>query len=331
MRIALLGAGAVGLGFAARLVQGGAEIALVARGDTLAALRGDGLILTDAAGTEQERLPVTATDDPAALGPQDVVLMAVKAHDIADALPVLAPLLGPDTVVVSMVNGIPWWYAYRGGDLPFTHLDSVDPGGAVWRAIGPERALGCIVRVSARRTAPASVHAAGGRLILGEPDGMMSDRLKRIATYLEAHGVGATIAPDMRVEVWRKIWGNLVTSPTGLLTGATIGEILSEDRLKPLLLALLREADAVGRAVGVTVGDDPFDRVEPPPAESFGHRSSMLQDLDAGRPVELDPIVGAVCEIGRHVGIATPTVDMIYGLARERARRAGCYAPRRTA
>lgn len=327
MRIALLGAGAVGLGFIARLIRGGAEVRLVARGETLAALQRDGLTLTDADDRALERLPVTATDDPATLGPQDVVLVAVKAHALVAALPALAPLLGPHTVVVPMVNGVPWWYAYRAGDLPFTHLDSVDPGGAVWQAIGPERAVGCIVRVAARRTAPGSVHAEGGRLVLGEPDGMMSDRLKRIAGYFQAHGVGAEMTPDIRAEVWRKIWGNLVTSPTGLLTGATVGEILSEERLQPLLLALLREADAVGRAIGATVDDDPMARLSPPPGAMFHHRSSMLQDLDAGRSVELDPIVGAIGEIGRRVGVPTPTVDIVYGLARQRAAHAGCFEP----
>lgn len=326
MKICIIGAGAVGCLLAARLARTACEVSLVARGDTLSAIRAEGLRLIDRKGEYSYDIP--ASEDGSAFGAQDFVIIATKAHTIAAALDVIAPLIGPDTAVASAVNGIPWWY-YHGlpGSDADPHLDSVDPGGTVWRAIGPQRALGCVVYVATMMQAPGIVrHAHGIEFILGEPDGTDSARVNRLSEALVAGGLRAPVTEDIRAAVWTKLWSNLNGNPVSALTGSGIGDMVRDPLTRQILIDIAREGQAVSGALGVELKGDPAARVSE--MEGLGaFRTSMLQDMDAGKPIELDPIVGAVVELGKRVGVATPVTALVYALTRRRATAEGKYVP----
>ena len=327
MKICVYGAGAVGGCFGAWLAEAGADVTLIARGPHLAAMRDNGLTLI----RDGRRTVVhpACTDDPAAAGVQDYVIVTVKAHSAPAIVAAMQPLLGPRTAVLTAANGIPWWYFYRaGGPHDGRRLDCVDPGGVQWAGIGPERAIGGVVYTAAEVVAPGVVeHVFGNRLPLGEPDGTLSDRCRALSDVLIAAGLDAPVRPRIRDEIWLKLWGNLSFNPVSTLTHGTLEEIAGDPDTRAVIRAMMVEAQAVAEALGVEFAMDVEGRIEM--AAGVGaHRSSMLQDLLRGRPLEIDPIVTAVQEMGRIVGRPTPVLDMVLALVRQRARTASCAPPR---
>jgi 2-dehydropantoate 2-reductase len=322
MRICVFGAGAIGGFLGARLARAGAEVALVARGPHLAAMRARGLTLIEDDATVT--VPVTAAEDAAELGPQDYVVITLKAHSVPPVVPRLAPLIGPATTVVTAVNGIPWWYFYGvEGRFANTRLASVDPGDAQWTGIGPERALGCVVYPAAEVTAPGTVrHIEGNRFSLGEPTGERSARALRLAEALTAAGLKAPVRPRIRDEIWVKLWGNLAFNPISALTLATLDVICADPGTRAVARAMMLEAEAIAERLDVRLPIDVDRRIEGAAAVG-AHRTSMLQDLEAGRPLEIDALVTSVQELGRLTGTPTPAIDTVLALIRLRARAAG--------
>jgi 2-dehydropantoate 2-reductase len=323
MKVCVFGAGAIGGYLAAKLAAAGkVDLTLVARGAHLAAIQRDGLRLIEGGATSSH--PVKAAADTAALGVQDTILLTLKANGVAGALPLLAPLLGPETSVVTMQNGVPWWYFYRhGGAQEGTALTTVDPGGAVARAIGPERAIGSVVYPAVEVEAPGVIrHIDGRRFSLGEPSGEKTPRVAAIATALIAAGLQAPVRTDIRDEIWLKLWGNLSFNPISALTGATLAAIVGDAGTRAAARAMMVEAEAVGKALGVRFPLDVDRRIAG--AGGVGeHKTSMLQDFERNRPPEIEPVVGAVAELGRLTGIPTPTIDTVLALVRRLAVERG--------
>jgi 2-dehydropantoate 2-reductase len=316
MRICVVGAGSIGGVLASGLARAdGAEVSVLARGATLAALAADGLRVTAADGTVTTRL--TAADDAAALGPQDVVIVAVKSQSMAGVAASVRPLLGPDTAVLSTLNGVPWWFLDGfGGPAAGHHLDSVDPGGAVASVLPAARVIGGTVHLSASSPAPGVVSWHGGNgLIIGELDGAASPRLDALAGLLGEAGFAVTASPRIREDVWYKLWGNLTINPICALTGASTGPVLDDDLVRGLVSAAMLEAQAVGTVIGCPIAQTPQDR-HAVTRKLGDFVPSMLQDARAGRPLELDALTGAVRELGLLTGVPTPYVDAIHGLTR---------------
>jgi 2-dehydropantoate 2-reductase len=311
MRIAVVGAGAIGAFVGACLARGGTETHLLARGPHLAAMRERGVrvIGSDAAFT----VTVHATDDPADIGDVDIVVLALKAHAYARAGDLLAPLLRADTAVVPAQNGIPWWYFHgHGGPFDGRRIESVDPGGAVSAVIAPERVIGCVVYPATQIAEPGVIrHVEGRRFSIGEPDGSASDRASAFSAAMAAGGLKCPIARDLRDELWLKLLGNAAFNPLSALTGATMGELCAFAPTRDVAEAAMRELAAVGEALGRTLPVSVERRIAG--AAAVGdHRPSMLQDLDAGRPLELDALLAAVIELGELAGVAVPTVRTLY-------------------
>jgi 2-dehydropantoate 2-reductase len=325
MRICVFGAGAIGGFVGAKLAANGeAEVSLVARGPHLQAMREHGLTLKDAAG--DATVKVIATDKPADLPPQDYVFLSLKAHSVPGILDGLKPLLGPETAVVTGQNGIPWWYFYKhGGANEGRRIESVDPGGRIWDAIGPERAIGCVVYPAAEVEAPGVIrHVEGDRLPLGEPSGEKSERVGALSRVLVAAGIRAAVRPQIRSDIWVKLWGNLSFNPISALTGATLEGITRDPGTRAVARAMMVEAETIAEALGVKLPIDVDRRIAG--AEEVGaHKTSMLQDLERGRPMEIDALVGSVQELGRLTGVPTPAIDTVLALVRQRARVAGLY------
>jgi 2-dehydropantoate 2-reductase len=324
MKFCVFGAGAVG-GFVGGMVaRGGTDVSLVARGVHLSALQANGLKIVTP--DEEFAVDVPATDRPADLGVQDVVFLSAKAHALTVAAEAMRPLIGPDTVVVSAQNGIPFWYFHaHGGELDGHTLQTVDPGGRIATAIGNERVIGCVITSSNTVEAPGVVRNIGNRVFaLGEPDGSQSGRLAEISALLEAAGLSAPSGGDIRSEVWVKMWGNVSFSPMAVLTMSKLGPLVEGEDLRALGVAIMEEVQTVGEALGVEFTSTIESRLEGT-RRVAGHKTSILQDLEAGRPMEVDGITGAVVELGRLVGVETPMIDLIYALMRQRAREAGLY------
>jgi 2-dehydropantoate 2-reductase len=326
MRICVFGAGAIGGYMGAKLAQAGAEVSLVARGPHLAAMQSNGLTLVEEG--ERTTVPVAASDDPAALGPQDYVIVTLKAHSVPPVVPKMQPLIGDHTTIVSGVNGVPWWYFHRiGGPLEGTRLESVDPGGAQWEGFGPDRVLGCVVYPAAEVTEPGVVkHIEGNRFSLGEPDGSKSERAVRLSKALTEAGLKAPVRPKLRDEIWVKLWGNLSFNPISALTHATLDVLCTDPGTHDVARNMMLEAQAIAESLGVKFPID-VDRRIRGGAEVGAHRTSMLQDLEAGRPMEIDALVASVAELGRITDRPTPTIDTVLALIRLRARVAGLYGP----
>ena len=322
--ICIYGVGAIGGLLAARLSLAGEQVTGIARGVQLEAIRSDGLTLIQDGARHTVNIECVAT--PAEAGAHDIVVLAIKSHALPGVASSIAPLLGPDTTVVTACNGLPWWY-FHGVDQVGTnrHLEHVDPDGNLWRSIGPERAVGCVVYPAARVTEPGVVtHVMGDRFSLGEPVGGASARVQNLVKRLGSAGFDASIAADIRAEIWLKLVANAAYNPINLLTDTILGEMLDDAETFELLRQVMTEVTAVAAALGVTVPVSPEELMEL--TRPFaGHRTSMLQDLDAGRSVELDPIVFAVTELARRCEIDTPRLDMIGTLAAQRARLGGCY------
>ncbi len=324
MRICIYGAGAIGGLLGARLARSGAEVSLIARGPHLAAMRERGLTLRS--GEESFTVPVTATDDPATLGEQDYVVVTLKAHQVPGVVAPMQPLLGSDTAVVMGVNGVPWWYFHGlGGEYEGRRLPSVDPGDVQWDGIGPARVIGCVVYPAAEVPEPGVVELVeGDRFTLGEPTGDRTERIERLSQALIAAGLKAPVRAKIRDEIWVKLWGNLSFNPISALTCATLDVICSDPGTRALARAMMVEAQTIAEKLGVRFPIS-VDRRLDGGAAVGAHKTSMLQDLERGRPMEIDALVTAVQDMGRLVGVPTPAIDSVLALVRLRARIAGCY------
>jgi 2-dehydropantoate 2-reductase len=324
MKVCIYGAGAIGGFLGAKLAGAGADVSLVARGPHLAAMRDKGLTLR--MNGAEETVRVRATDDPSELGPQDYVVIALKAHSVPDTVDTMRPLLGNDTTVVTAVNGIPYWYFYRhGGDLEGRTLDSIDPGGKQWEALRPERALGCIVYPATEVAEPGVIqHVYGDKFPLGEPSGEKTPRAEALSKLLEAAGLKAPVIGNIRDEIWLKLWGNLCFNPISALTHATLDVITSDPETRAVARAMMLEAKEIGDRLGVHFRVDVERRINGAGAVG-AHKTSMLQDLERERPMEIDPLLTVVQEMGRMVGVPTPTIDVVLALVKQRGEIAGCY------
>jgi 2-dehydropantoate 2-reductase len=325
MRICIFGAGAIGGYVAAKLAAApSVDLSLVARGPHLEAMRTKGLKLIED-GKESVHT-VRAEQDPAKLGPQDYVFLALKAHSVPGVVDAMRPLLGPDTAVVTAQNGVPWWYFYK---LPGPHegkrLASIDPGNRIWEKIGPERAIGCVVYPATEVEAPGVIrHVEGDRFPLGEPSNEKSARVLALSKAMVAAGLKAPVRSDIRSDLWVKLWGNLSFNPISALTGATLQEIVADAGTRDLAKKMMLEAQAIGEALGVRFAVD-VDRRIKGAGEVGAHKTSMLQDLERGRPMEIDALVGAVAELGALCGIETPAIDAVLALVRQLGRLRGSY------
>jgi 2-dehydropantoate 2-reductase len=315
VRIVIVGAGAIGGFIGARLCKAGADVALVARGAHLRAMRERGLSVQSPDGDFTVMPEVT--DDLAALGTSDVVLLGVKAPSLPTLAPLLRPLFTADTVVVSMQNGLPWWYfQHTGGGLGGLRLERVDPAGIIAEAIEPHRVVGAIAYFAAEIIAPGVIHhTEGHRISFGEPDGTRSDRTRRIAEALIGAGFRCPVTTRIRHEIWVKLLGNVAFNPISALTGGTLGELARDPDTARLVRGVMQEAEAVADSVGITLPISIEQRISG--AEKIGaHKTSMLQDCEAGRPMEIDAIVGAVVELGDRMGVAVPATQAVYACAR---------------
>ncbi|HEV8487458.1 MAG TPA: 2-dehydropantoate 2-reductase [Blastocatellia bacterium] len=311
MKFAVVGAGAIGAFAGAMLSRSGDDVTLIARGAHLKAMQERGVRVRGSLG-EFEARPA-ATDDPSDVGHVDAVLLTVKAHSLTEMAPRLTPLIGPDTCVVSMQNGIPWWYFYRhGGEWEGTHLESVDPGGVVSNSIDPARVIGCVVYPSTIITEPGVVeHIEGTRFAIGEPDGGKSERCRLVADAFIKAGLRCPIRGKIRHDMWVKLMGSVAFNPISALTRSTLIEIVQCRETRALSAAIMAEAEAVAQGLGIDLGVSIEQRLEG--AEKVGaHKTSMLQDVEAGRPLELEAIVGAVVELGRRLGVAMPSTEAAY-------------------
>lgn len=326
MKVCIYGAGAIGGYMVVELAAAGnAEVTCIARGPHLAAMRENGLRLVRE-GEDDKLVRVNATDDPAEAGPQDVVIVTLKAHSAAAVADRMALLFGPETAVVTAQNGVPWWYFYKlGGPHDDTRVESVDPGNRQWDLIGPERAIGCIVYPAAEIAEPGVIrHEYGNRFTIGEPSGEKTERVQALAALLSDAGFRVPVRPRIRDEMWVKLWGNVSLNPISALTGGTLVEMIDDPDVCAVIRAVMVEAQAVGEALGVRFAIDVDKRIAG--ARDVGeHKTSMLQDLELGRPMEIDALVASVQELGRIVGVPTPSIDTVLGLVRQRARLAGCY------
>ena len=317
MRICVVGAGAIGGVIAAGLAGTGADgdVSVLARGATLAAIRTGGLRVESPGGTVTAKLP--ASDDGAQLGEQDVVIIAVKAQSLPAAVASVGPLLGAGTAVLSTLNGVPWWFLDGfGGPCAGQHLNSVDPGGRIASAIPVNRVIGGTVHMSASSPEPGVIRRyAGNGLIIGEPDGSDSPRVRALAGVLRDAGFDITVSSHIREDIWYKLWGNLTVNPVSALTGATADQILDDDLVRVFCESAMLEAREIGARIGCPIDQTPADR-SAVTRKLGSFRTSMLQDADAGRTLELDALTGAVREIGALVGVPTPSVDALHGLTR---------------
>ena len=323
MKICIFGAGAIGGYMGAKLAQAGAEVSLVARGPHLAAIKDKGLTLAEA-----DRDPVTvkinASENPADLGPQDYVIVTLKAHSVPAVVPKMQPLIGENTTIVSGVNGVPWWYFHKiGTDLEGTRLESVDPDNTQWDGFGPDRVLGCVVYPAAEVSKPGTIkHIEGNRFSLGEPDGSKSERAVALSQALSAAGLKAPVRPRLRDEIWVKLWGNLSFNPISALTQAPLDVLCTDSGTRAVAKGMMLEAQEIAEKLGVKFPIDVERRIDGGAAVG-SHRTSMLQDLDAGRPMEIDALIGSVQELGHLTKTPTPTIDTVLALIRLRARTAG--------
>jgi len=318
----VFGAGAIGGFLAARLEAAGTPVSVVARGPHLAAMQADGLVLDS--GGERTTTRPRAVSDPAAIGPQDYVFLTLKAHSLEPALPQLRLLIGPDTTVVAAVNGIPWWYCH-GLPEPFggRRVQSVDPHGALWEALPPSQTLGCIIYPAAEIAAPGVIsHTYGDRFSLGEPDGSRSGRAEALSRLMIDAGLKAPVRPRLRDELWVKLWGNMAFNPLSALTTATLDVITGEPGIRGVARAMMLEGQAVGEALGVRFAIDVDKRIAGG-AEVGRHKTSMLQDLELGRPLEIEAILGAVVEMAGWVDVPMPISTAVLELTRTRAAMRG--------
>ncbi|MEI6000888.1 2-dehydropantoate 2-reductase [Paraburkholderia bengalensis] len=325
MKVGIYGAGAIGGWMGVKLAQAGCEVSVVARGATLEALREHGLRLIE--NGETHTVEVKASEQPAALGVQDLVIVAVKAPGMAAVAQHIGPLIGASTVVLTAMNGVPWWFCDGlQGELAGARLSSVDPDGSIAAAIPAARTLGCVVHASCRVDAPGVVaHHQGRGLIVGEAMGHASERVASLVELLRKAGFDASASAQIQRDVWYKLWGNMTMNPVSAITGATTDKILNDPLARDFVTRVMREAKEIGARFGIPIEQAPEDR-HAVTLKLGAMRTSMLQDVEAGKAVELDALVGAVCELGALTGVETPYANALFGLARLHARARGLYS-----
>lgn len=325
-KICIYGAGAIGGMMAAALAEAGADVSLVARGPHLEAIKNNGLAFRR--DGEVKTYDLKATDNPADLGPQDYVVVTLKAHSVPPIVDQFVSLIGSETAVVSAVNGLPWWYFYKAGTgtaLDDQWLETVDPGGAQWKAFGPERAIGCVVYPACSIPEPGIIqHVSGDRFTLGEPDGTMTPRLETLSQLMIDGGLKAPRKPRLRDELWIKLWGNCSFNPVSALTGASLDLIGGDAACRSVVRSMMLECKAVGEAIGVRFSVDVEKRINGG-AEIIGHKPSTRQDVELRRPMELDALTSVVLEVARRLDIATPTLDTVAALVRMQGNVLGLY------
>ncbi len=325
MKVCIYGAGAIGGYVGAELSRAdGVEVSLIALGAHLAAMREKGLTLQLA--DETRTVELNCSDDPAELGPQDFVIIALKAHQAWEVADQMAPLFGPETAVVTCQNGVPWWY-FHGleGQYADLRIASVDPDDRQWNAIGPERAIGCVVYPATEIVEPGVIkHTYGNKFALGEPDGSTSERCQRLSQAFEAGGLKAPILPHIRNEIWLKLWGNLCFNPISALTRTTLDIVATDPGTRALSRAMMMEAQRIAVRLGVHFRVDVERRINGA-AKVGAHRTSMLQDLERGKPLEIDALLTAVQEMGRMVGVDTPHIDSVLALVQQLGRTLALY------
>ena len=324
MKICIYGAGAIGAHVGVLMKLAGIDVSMIARGATLTAIEANGLKLI--IGGEEKVARVKVASRPADIGPVDYVIIALKSHQAWEAAESMRPLLGPQTAVVTAQNGIPWWY-FHGfeGQYADLQLQTVDPGGRQWRMIGPERAIGCTVYPAAEQIAPGVVrHIYGDRYGLGEPARTETPRVKALAAAFEAAGLKSKVHPEIRNDIWLKLWGNLCFNPISALTHATLDVIATDSGTRMVARRMMEEAEVIARRIGAHFRVDIEKRINGAAAVG-AHRTSMLQDLDKGRPIELDALLSVVQEMGRLVNVETPTIDVVLALTRQMGRVAKVY------
>ncbi len=324
MKICIYGAGAIGGYLGAELASADLDVTLIARGPHLEAMKKNGLKLL--IGDEEKVTHPRCTDEPSEAGPQDFVIVTLKAPSAVAIAQKMAPLLGPDTAVVTASNGIPWWYFYNlDGPLRDYKLKSIDPDGRQWDLIGPERAIGCVVYPAAEISEPGVVrHISSNRFVLGEPGGEKTDRVQQLSETLIGAGFKAPIRPQIRNEIWMKLWGNLCFNPLSALTHATLDVVATDPGTRQLAREMMMEAQAIGEKLGVRFGVDIERRIDGAVAVG-AHKTSMLQDLELGRSMEIDALVTVIQEMGHLTEIPTPKIDIVLALIQQRARAAGLY------
>lgn len=321
MKIAVIGAGAIGGLVGAKLALAGEDVTFIVRGANLGAIRANGFTLIAADGTRQVAREVKAIDDYDQAGPQDIVILAMKAHQVEAVANDVPRLFGPDTVVVTMQNGIPYWYFHEhGGALAGSTVRSVDPSGLVGTKIPASRVIGCVVYPASELVAPGVVqHIEGDRFPIGELDGSASERVARVSACLSDAGFKAPVLDNIRAEIWLKLWGNLTFNPISSLTHSTLVDICQYAPTRELATAMMREAQAVANKLGIEFRVSLEKRIAG--AEKVGrHKTSMLQDVEAGRAPEIDALVGAVVELARLTDTQTPHIDTVYALVKLLAR-----------
>ena len=324
MRIAIFGAGAIGGMLGVKLAAAGADVTFIARGPHLAAMQNNGVTLRS--GGDSVTVRPRCLADASEVGVQDYVVVTLKAHSLPAAAPLIATMMGPETALVTGVNGVPYWY-FHGLEGPWKdrRVESVDPGGVLWNTLPPSQAIGCVVYPAAEVVEPGVIeHTYGDRFSLGEPDGARSLRVEALSRALIAAGLKAPVRPRIRDEIWVKLWGNLCFNPVSALTGSTLDRITGQPDLRALCRTMMGEAQAVAEALGVRFAVSLEKRIDGA-AEVGVHKTSMLQDLERGRPMEIDALLGAVVELGAMTGHAMPTCETVLALVRERGRMAGAY------
>lgn len=324
MKVCIYGAGAIGGWIGSRLAQAGCSVSVVARGATLDALQLHGLRLQQAGQLSSQAVASSAS--PADFGVQDMVVLAVKAPSLAEVVQHIAPLIGPQTIVLTAMNGVPWWFLQGfGGVLRNTRLMSVDPEGALAQAIPAAQIIGCVVHASCSVAEPGLVqHHFGNTLILGEPSGAQSARVQQLAALLEKAGFEAPVSEQIQKDIWFKLWGNMTVNPISALTGATTDLIMGDELVRSFISQVMLEAKEIGARIGIRIDQQPEDRHQIT-LKLGAFKTSMLQDVEAGKALELDALVAVVRELGQLTGVTTPFTDALLGLARLKAQVHGLY------
>ena len=324
MKVAIYGAGAIGGWLGVKLAQAGCEVSVVARGATLEALQMHGLRLEQ--GGSVTSVAVRASVDPAGLGAQDLVIVAVKAPAMADVATAIGPLIGPDTIVLTAMNGVPWWFFEGfGAQYAGTRLKAVDPDGAIARAIPARHIIGCVVHASCSLNSPGFVKQHfGNKLIIGEPSGEKTARVKQLLVLLARAGFETVLSDQIQKDAWYKLWGNMTVNPISAMTGATTDLILNDDLVRGFVSSVMLEAREIGARIGIPIDQQPEDR-HLVTRKLGAFKTSMLQDVEAGKPVELDALVTVVKELGELTQVPTPFTNALLGLSRLHAQVRGLY------
>ena len=324
MKVCIYGAGAIGGWLGHGLARAGTSVSVVARGATLAALQSYGLQLMQSGALSAQTVACSAT--PGDLGVQDLVIISVKAPSLPDVARHIAPLIGPHTVVLTAMNGVPWWFLQGfGGDFANRPITSVDPDGLIAKAIAPQHIVGCVVHASCSVDSPGVVrHHFGNKLIIGEPSGQQTARAEQLLALFKTAGFEVLLSPQIQKDIWFKLWGNMTVNPVSALTGATTDLILNDCLVRNFISSVMLEAKEIGARLGVDIDQQPEDR-HAVTLKLGAFKTSMLQDLEAGKAVELDALVTAVKELGALTGVATPYTDALLGLSRLQARTRGLY------